>query len=155
MDARRFFLPDCSIHLYLHNCTFGSVVYSRGSSTIHNWYYSFIFLCPDCSVIFFSIIFHSLRVVCKLNPGFKFNVLFILLFKTRGLWPLDAATEVLLPRPSDTCWPTKYELLTTAVRKLLTSVPLRWNRCSLERPCQGPPTHRIRTTCNHPLEIGD
>jgi hypothetical protein len=35
------------------------------------------------------------------------------------------ATEVRPPRPSDTYWPTKYELLTTAVRKLLTSVQFR------------------------------
>jgi hypothetical protein len=105
------------------------------------------------SVSFFTVFLLSVNLLL----GVKFIVLFVLLFKTieLGLYPLDVATEVRLPRPSNTCWPTKYEILTTAVRKLLTSVPFRWGRCSLERPCQGPPTHHIRTTCNHPLEIGD
>jgi hypothetical protein len=97
MYARRFFLPDYPfIILYLHNCTFGSVVYSRGSSTIHNLYYLLTFLCPNCSVIFISIIFFTvfLLSVNLLLLGVKFNVLFVLrIFKTRGLWPLHVATR--------------------------------------------------------------
>jgi hypothetical protein len=65
------------------------------------------------------------------------------------------ATEVCPPRPSDICWPTKYELLTTSRSVVINLGPISVyfgpTLCSLERH------HDLSNLVSYdqPFEIGD
>jgi hypothetical protein len=135
-------------------------VYSRGSSTIHNLYYLFISFVQ--TAVSFSSVSLSIVFLLSVNLLPASTLMFYLYYflKLDVCSHLTWQTEIRPSRPSDTYWLTKYEFLTTALRKLLTSVPFQYISVrpgvhSKDLAKAHPPKHQRRTTCDHPLEIDD